>query len=417
MKKLKRPLLGIAFLTIAFSCSTNQELAQLDEYDDLYYTPNDRLPEHSSYESSEFVGASSAESSYYGESPYVEESGRPSNEFAEKSADNTEIEDDYYDPDYARRIDNFHRNQDPHYVYSDAFQNNMNPRFYGNMNFNSINGFNRSGFGLGMTVGNPWLGNRGCDPFFDPFCRRGVWGSPGFGANTVWGNTWGYYDPFNPWANRWNNPYSCWNNPWGNPYAWNNPFYNPWGPSVIVVDGNVGVNGFEYTSRNAINNRLSRGGAIRNTDRSNGTAGALDESKSNAARLNENRTRLSRNASSEDYYNRSSNRTRSGSSRAANSSRDITRTERPTQNTSPYTRQRSRENNRSTTNNYNRTNRSNSRSSLNSTRTRSRSNSSFSSPSRSRSTSPSYSSPSRSRSTTSSPSSSPSRSSGGSRRR
>ena len=340
MKKMKKPLFGIAILSIMISCSTSQELAQLEEYDDLYYTPSARDVQPEAY---------GAESSYYGESPYVDESEKPSSEFADtKSADEEEVEEDYYDPEYARRIENFHRDEDPHYVYSDAFQNNMNPQFYGNMNLNSFNGMNSMGFGVGMTFGNPmygsrgfgnpWMGNRWCDPFFDPFCNRGLWGSPGFGMNVGWGPTWGMYDPFNPW----NNPYSAWGNPWmnpyNNPYAWNNPYYNPWGPSVIVVDGNGSGRGFRNTARSSNgNNRNSRGGVAGNTgSRTGQTAGVSDGAKSNSStrpsRTNVDRTRASRTTDAPDYYDRTTSRsqTRAATRSSGNTRTDFSRTQRHT---------------------------------------------------------------------------------------
>ena len=430
MKNFKIYILSIATLSIATACSTNQDLVQLDEYDDLYYTPKSErsLAEMSSI--NQYEGANSAESSYYGESPFVDESEKPSSEFDEKSNEENTEDEDYYDPDYASRIENFHRSEDPHYIYSDAFANNMNPRFYGSIN--SFNGFNN--FGFGMSIGNPWMGNRWCDPFWDPFCRfNSPWGRPGFGMNMGWGATWGMYDPFSPWYNpymSWNSP---WANPWNNPYAWNNPYYNPWGPGVIVVDGNnSNSRGFQNTPRSG-SSRNSRGGLVGSgSDRRGGVYQGDEGPKSNsidnprsrsASDVQNTRSRSVRSESATDYYNRTDSQNFSERNNRDAVTRDRTRINdsRSTNNrqsvTSPYTRQRERQSN-SGIPDYSRYNRSNSRDYSTPTRSRSGGNNSYSTPSRSRNTTtPSRTPSTRSRSV-SPRTSSPSRSSsGGGRRR
>lgn len=436
--KTRTYILSIVALTLLASCSTNQDLVQLDEYDDLYYTPTPQQTAAESYDANQFTGANSAESSYYGESPYVDESEKPSTEYSQKSNDEVDEEsEDYYDPDYATRIENFHRDENQDYVYSDAFANNMNPRFSGNMSMNSFNGFNRTGFGFGvgmgsgMGMGNPWMGNRWCDPFFDPFCNQGPWGRPGFGMNMGWGSTWGMYDPFSPWYN----PYMAYNpyGPrWGNPYGFNPYGFNPYyGPGVIIVDGSNNGNsrGFQNTSRNG-SSRNSRGGVVgTSSDRRGVSTTAGDGPKSNNSSVRDRsasqstdatRTRPVRSESNTDYYDRTESRSYPQSDGINRSSRnriggtDDERTNRGNRVASPYTRQQQRQTSTQQTPDYSRYNRSNSRSNYNSTPNRSRNNNSYSSPTRSRSTSPSMSTPTRSRSTISSPgTSSPSRSTGG----
>jgi hypothetical protein len=434
---IRRTIFSIAALSLLVSCSTNQELAQLEEYDDLYYTPSPRQTESEAYSSDEFTGANSAESSYYGESPYVEESEKPSSEFDNKSNNEEfgEENDDYYDPDYAARIENFGENNNPDYVYSDAFNNNMNPRFYGSVGMNSFNGMNRTGFGVGVGMGNPWMGNRWCDPFFDPFCNCNQWGRPGFGMSMRWGNTWGMYDPFSPYYNpymAWNNPWANpWNNPYNNPWAWNNPYNNPWGASGVIVDGSGGNSrGFQNTPRNG-STRNARGGAVSSSsDRRRAGTINDDGPKSNSGEnargqrtssrdVSTSRTRPVSSSSETDYYNRTDSRRYSQENRANTNTptrsrtvNDNGRSTRNSQVTSPYTRERQTSTQQST-NSTNRYNRSNSSNSYNSTRNRTNNRNSYSSPTRSRSSSPSMSTPTRSRSTFSTPSSSPSRSSGG----
>jgi hypothetical protein len=425
---IRTSILSIAVLTLLASCSTNQDLVQLDEYDDLYYTPADRAFASEAYSASEFLGANSAESSYYGESPYVDETEKPSADFNDKS-NLDQDSSDYYDPDYAARIENFGGDNDPNYIYSDAFANNMNPRFSGNISMNSFNGMNGFGFGIGLGMGNPWMGNRWCDPYFDPFCNCNQWGrprfgmNPGFGMNMGWGNTWGMYDPFSPWYN----PYMAYN-----PYAWGNPYgFNPYGGGVVVVDGGGSTRGFQNTARNS-NSRNSRGGAVGTTSGrrrvvtqgddgpKSSSAATTRGQRASSTDASNSRTRPVTTAADTDYYNRANSRQNSPADRVNPSTRnravnDNTRSTSQRQVTSPYTRQRERQTSTQQTTDFSRYNRSNSGNSSNSTR--SRSNNSYSSPTRTTRTSPSTT-PSRSRSSYSSPgTSSPSRSTGGGSRR
>lgn len=420
MTNIRTYILSIATLALFAACSSNQDLVQLEEYDDLYYTPAPREYVSQPYSANEFLGANSAESSYYGESPYVEEAEKPSEEFAGKAnseEDSVDVED-YFDPDYAARIENFENDENPDYVYSDAYTNNMNPRFSGSMSMNSFNGFNSFGLGMSMGMGNPWMGNRWCDPFFDPFCNCNPWGRPGFGMNMGmgWGSPYGMYSPYSPWYN----PYA-----WGNPYGYN-PYY---GGGVIVVDGGGNSRGYQNTRRSN-GSRNSRGGAVGNTSDRRGVVTQNGEGpksnqvattrKRNTSSQDVNgRTRPVRSATDADYYSRtdsrqysrgndlnSSNRNRldNGNSRSASQRQNAV--------TSPYTRERQRQTSTSSTTDYSRYNRSNSNRSYNSTR--SRTGNTFSSPTRTTRTSPSTTSPNRSRSTFSSPgTSSPSRSTGG----
>lgn len=434
MKKVRTYILSIAALSIMASCSMNRDLVQLEEYDDLYYTPSEKGNEATAYNADQFSGANSAESSYYGESPYVNESEKPSADFDDKSNGDQIDSDDYYDPDYATRIENFHRNDEANYIYGDAFANNMNPRFSGSMHMNSFNGFNSFGFGvgIGMGMGNPWMGNRWCDPFWDPFCYRSPWGRPGFGMSMGWGGTWGMYDPFSPWYN----PYMAYNPyGWGSPYGWGNPYmnnpygYNPYyGPGVIIVDGGGSSRGFQNTSRNSSSSgRTSRGGTVGTTSerRSVGTQ-SVDGTKTNGNTTTRERsttndvtrTRPARTTGNADYYNRSTSRQYAQPDRTRSTPRQSTnapgydRTNRTSQNpvATPYTRERQRQASPRQTPDYSRYNRSNSGNRSG--------RSTYSAPTRSRNSSPSMSAPSRSSSPSTSPSrTSPSRSTGGGSRR
>lgn len=98
------------------SCTSNQDLASLSEYDDVYYRSGDavdagKAPSSTEQAAAVMPGASSAEQSYYQNTPYA-----PSEPAQTQVAPN----DDYYDADYARRVQNFHQNPDGNYNYGNS---------------------------------------------------------------------------------------------------------------------------------------------------------------------------------------------------------------------------------------------------------------------------------------------------------
>src|SRR5690606_40031764 len=110
------------------ACSSNKELTSLDEYDDIYYTGQPALTasvNSNSAISNNLEGASDAERSYYDNVPYTE------TESDEDAV--TEDDADYYDEDYANRIENFHGTNQGDYLYSNPGYNNTSPNISLNM--------------------------------------------------------------------------------------------------------------------------------------------------------------------------------------------------------------------------------------------------------------------------------------------
>lgn len=179
MKNLNLYLI-LAFATLVTACTSNKELSSLDEYDDIYYTGSPALvasgPSVSS--NSNLDGASDAERSYYDDVPYTETESEV--EIAE--------DDDYYDEDYASRINNFHRYNQGDYIYSTS----------PNMSLNMMYGVGSygSGFGMGFSYGTPRYGWGGYGyPYYDPFYSwRPYYSSPWYRPYPYYG----YYDPFYP---------------------------------------------------------------------------------------------------------------------------------------------------------------------------------------------------------------------------
>jgi len=209
MKNLKTYLIaGLAVATLA-SCSSNQELVNLEEYDDLYFTGN-RSATAAAFgtgaQAAKPVAQSSTpkkfstreESLYYGNTEWedVESLRSDQGEFSD---------DDYFDPEYADK-----NSVNPNVG---GFGNqNMNMMGHPRMNMHMGMGMGMGGWGMspmmgfGMSFGSPMMmGPRWgmgmnsmmwCDPFWDPFCMRSPFMGPRWGMGMGMGMAWG-----NPWIN------------------------------------------------------------------------------------------------------------------------------------------------------------------------------------------------------------------------
>lgn len=423
----------LALLTIGISsCSVNEELVMLDEVDDIYTRPDeDRyyVTASASTNDNEFIpesmtNASDAELSYYQNKPYsAEDENAAQSQTASGNPENEEYYD-YFDEDYAGRLQNFH-GQDDNTFYpngANSMYNNRNlpptaywPRTNWSLNygFNSFGYGTRTGFGMGMGFGNSMMCNNFYDPFYDP------WMDP-------------FYSPYcDPFMNPYYNP--GWNTGWGMGmnygWGWNNMGYNPWmydpywyGYGQGFADGSV-YNSYNYNEQ-PTSQRRSRGGIITGgnsgSDTGNSGSGIVagnDNESREATRRADSRVNRSgeveRNPRTERNVNRGAVTRTDRSSYNRRSNESPSRYVRPERYNSPndYSRTRVAPNTRERVIRSSSPTRSNSLYN-NSSRPRMRGNNSYyGSPSRSGSSRPSYSSPSRSRST-SSPSST-----GGSRRR
>lgn len=266
MKSALLYLFGL--LTLAFTaCSSNQDLARLDEYDDVYYHGGGPLLASKAPESTsdDYNGASNAEQSYYGNGDYAYD--------AEDKPTEPDSEADYYDPDYARRIQNFQYNEDDNYAYN---QNNYgsNP----NVNVNLGFGFGsyypygpsygyggiyypmRPNFSLGFNYGfstSAWIGYP-YSPYFSP-----------------WYNPYPYFAYYDPFYYPYYSPYRPWYNPY-NPYGYYGGGYYGGGyygggyyPGGYTDGSYTGVS---YGSRSSSGaTRPSRGGVIQQNNDQVGT--------------------------------------------------------------------------------------------------------------------------------------------------
>lgn len=197
MKNLNLYILGV--IAILFSaCSTNQDLATLNEYDDIYYQGNRTVvasAASAAVNDNTLDGASDAERSYYQNAPF------PETETTEQN-DSANPDSDYYDEDYANRIDNFHRPNDGDYLYSNS--QNTSPSLSMSLGYGM--GSYGSGMNMGFSYGSPGYGHRPMgmynsyySSYYSPF-NRSPWYSPysvrpyGYGG---YGSPF-YYDPFYP---------------------------------------------------------------------------------------------------------------------------------------------------------------------------------------------------------------------------
>src|SRR5690606_8054666 len=121
-------------------------LAKLNEYDDVYYQGSPTAAPMAApvaVNDNTLNDASDAERSYYQNAPYTE---------TEPSQDNSyNTDSDYYDEDYANRIDNFHRPNDGDYMYSNS--QNTSPSLSYNVGVGM--GSYGSGLSMGMSYGSP----------------------------------------------------------------------------------------------------------------------------------------------------------------------------------------------------------------------------------------------------------------------
>jgi hypothetical protein len=177
------------------ACASNQDLVNLEEVDDIYYqsAPNGNgqlaLVSLDNNKPNLMEGASDAEKSYYQQTPYNPPA--ESWEYVEES----DSDEDYYDEDYARRLENFHSDEKkPQYIYADNDVYEIVDNTVPQVNWNVGFGYSNFGYGPGMN----W----------------------GMGMGTGWGMGFG---------SMYMNPYG-WNNCYGfgmNPYVYSSPFWGP----------------------------------------------------------------------------------------------------------------------------------------------------------------------------------------------
>lgn len=336
----------IAAVGFLASCSSNRDLVSLDEYDDLYYQGNDHAAAQKPAQKSEFYPedkADAAEAAYYGVDGYNE--GPADAEPIDESTAETNGDAEYYDPDYARRIDNFHRSDEPEYIYNRAYDSSPSVRW--SLGFSTFGPY--SGFGFGMSYGNLYrpYGYPYYSPFMDPwYFRTSYWYSPFYYRP--------YYSPFfDPWA-----PY-----PYYSPYAMYNPYRYGYGYGYPYYGGGYppyygGSDSYqsntEYGPRDN-SSRSSRGGVVRSGERGTIQEGPKSEQTRDSRTMDsrERTTRTRENVTEgSDYYNRSERdrvlrdqeNTRMPRTRedVRSPRENVSQPRRTEPLTSPYTRQRTR---------------------------------------------------------------------------
>lgn len=266
MKNLNLYLI-LGFATLLSACSSNKDLATLDEYDDIYYSGQPALTaslSSSPSAASNMDGASDAERSYYENVPYSESS---SDEVV------AEDQDDYYEEDYAARIDNFHRENDGDYLYSSPSTINSSPTIRWNMMYGM--GSYGSSFGLGFSYGSPGYGYGGYGggyPYYNPYMP--YYPSPWYRPYPYYG----YYDPFYPtygYGYGFGYGYSGYGGYYGG-----GGYYGSYPPYYGGGDYH-GSSGITSTLRQSASSvRPSRGGIINQNSESDGRKSVNDEAKS-----------------------------------------------------------------------------------------------------------------------------------------
>lgn len=259
----------LASATLLSACTSNKDLATLNEYDDIYYTGQPALTA-SLGSNSPMAGnmddATDAERSYYENVPYSESNDE------EAVAD----QDDYYEEDYATRIENFNGSNQGDYLYSNPSNNNTSINTSPNFNMNMMYGVGSYGssFGMGLSYGSPGYGYGGY-PFYDPFYPSPYYMSPWYRPYPYYG----YYDPFRPTY--------CYGYGYGYGYSGYGGYYGGggyYGNYPPYYGGGDYYGGNELTStqrQNASSVRPSRGGVINPTSETDGRKSINDGPKNN----------------------------------------------------------------------------------------------------------------------------------------
>lgn len=193
MKNLNLFIIGVFALFLA-ACSTQQDFTALKEYDDVYYQGSkERIANNTPIivEEDRMDGASNAERSYYQNVPYSE-SEKTENE---KSYD---PDTDYYDENYANRIENFHRYNDGGYHYSNPY--NTSPRMNMSFGYGMSPYYYGSSFSLGMRFGNGFY-----DPYYSNYYNP--WYRPYDPYYSMYYGLGGYYSPYNQFYDPFYSPY------------------------------------------------------------------------------------------------------------------------------------------------------------------------------------------------------------------
>lgn len=260
----------IALISAALlsSCASNQDLVNLDEVDDIYYqsSPNDNgqlaMVSLENNAPDMMGGASDAEKSYYQQTPY----DPPAESW--ESVEEYNSDEDYYDEDYARRLENFHSDEKtPQYIYADDEVYEIVDNTVPQVNLNV--GFGYSSFGPGMSMGmgmswgmgygnmysNPY-GWGNCYGFNSPFYYQPPYWSPYYYGNfhySYYGSNYGMGYGMG-YANGYNNGY--YNGFYDGMYGYGNPYYggnnDRYGRQVVN----------EQRPTSTTSTRMNRGGVV-----------------------------------------------------------------------------------------------------------------------------------------------------------
>lgn len=344
---LMSTLSGLATLALMGSCATTDQYAQAQEYDDMYFTANDR----NTVEITKLNEPGKAQ--YDNKGSYVFEqksySGKNVNPDLIAQYENQEVEAEeeaaYYVSEFEREdYKTYERPQVVNNFYGRPYSTFGNPFYSGAGAFHDP--FYSSFYDPFYSAYDPY------GSFYDPFFGRPAWGRPGFrtglSLSLAFGNTWG--------SPRWRNPYAGFRSPWGyDPFmsSYYNPYYsglyNGYGyglrPNNIVIINNGEAPGSRrLTTYGRSPMRSSRvdnaANDTRRTVRSSGRNASSREAVASERTRSSYGTRSSRSNSRESVtksYNELNQRTRTRQSSDAYNSRNSSRATPATRSSRSYT--------------------------------------------------------------------------------
>ncbi len=308
--------------------------AQGIEYDDMYFTAEDRakLRAQRATELGYRISARSEKSYDY------EDFTNPTDSYSARNVN----------PEYTARAHSKTAAEAEQDYYVENYQYNRNKLNNWNNNFNDwySNPWYRTNY-FGPVINNwhsPYYGyNSWNSPWYDPFWAYNGWSSSfSFHFGSAWNYGWGGY------YNYWNRPYYGWDPFYYDPFyrglGWySGAYWNHWRyPGTIVV-----INNGEGSGRKVVQGkRPVRSTAIvsdRNATRSRSTINSsIRDDQNNSGRMNTTNTRQA------EYYNRYNRIQRSGTTPSSYDSRSSTQYNRSRNWNDSWNNNSSWDNNRST---------------------------------------------------------------------
>jgi hypothetical protein len=283
---MRNLIMVIAAIFGLMSCTSTNKTANI--YDDVYYTPKSNQSQLSSNESGViFSGTSDQEQFSQSSTPKSSIIENENEEYLPATDQGNEYyyaeeEDEYYDYDYASRLNRFH-GANTGFGYYDPFYTGMYPSYGSSFSLGIGMGFPSSYFSLAYNYGwgSPFMYDPWYDPWYSPWSS---WYNPWRPSYGFGGSYWmGYNHGF------WNGYYAGGGNTWY-PGEATNPgyYYGPRGSRGSTIVGNQSPRGTRVNSdEDELKSSVSPGRNSRMGGTTVTSSGAESQTTSRSSRANE----------------------------------------------------------------------------------------------------------------------------------